>query len=161
MDVTYVSRLNDYNRKKANVSSHWTPSCRMEEETICHLFSPTYSICYLLLLLESHIFIGRKYRFLSFKNLLNEISKIKNLERRVVVKNRNKCKNLGRNDTEYKIKYPFLRTLEESRADGIKGLGGIVGSFYFIFIHFISLNMYVCVYVMHLNIYYVYIYVFM
>ena len=42
--------------------------------------------------LKSQRFIGRKYRFLSFKKFWNEISKIKNLERRVVVNNRNKCK---------------------------------------------------------------------
>ena len=44
---------------------------------------------HIILLLKSQRFIGRKYRFLSFKNFLNEISKIKNLERRVVVNNRN------------------------------------------------------------------------
>ena len=45
-----------------------------------------------MLLLKSQRFIGRKYRFLSFKKILNEICKIKNLERRVVVNNRNKRK---------------------------------------------------------------------
>ena len=45
----------------------------------------------LLVLLKLHIYNTRKYRFLSFNSLLNEISKINNLERRVVVNNWNKC----------------------------------------------------------------------
>ena len=43
-----------------------------------------------LLLLKLHIFIRRKCGFLSFKNFLNEIDKIKNLEREVAVNSLNK-----------------------------------------------------------------------
>ena len=45
----------------------------------------------ILLLLELHIYNARKCGFLSFNNFLNEISKIKNLKRKVAVNNRNKC----------------------------------------------------------------------
>ena len=45
---------------------------------------------HVLLLLKLHIFIGRKYGFLSFNNFLNEIDKTKNLERGVAVNTRNK-----------------------------------------------------------------------
>ena len=38
-----------------------------------------------------HIYNARKYGFLSFDNFLYEISKIKNLEKRVAVNNWNKC----------------------------------------------------------------------
>ena len=65
---------------------------------------------HILLLLKLHIYNTRKYGFLSFNNFLNEISRIKNLERRLAVK-RNKCERLERNGTEWKIKY--LRTNRE------------------------------------------------
>ena len=39
---------------------------------------------------SNHIYNARKYRFLSFNNFLNEVSKIKNLEKRVAGNNRNK-----------------------------------------------------------------------
>ena len=44
-----------------------------------------------LLLLKLHIYNARKYGFLSFNNFLNKISKIKNLEKRAAVNDRNKC----------------------------------------------------------------------
>ena len=46
---------------------------------------------HILLLLKLHIYNTRKYALLSFNNFLNEISKIKNLERIGAVNNRNKC----------------------------------------------------------------------
>ena len=46
---------------------------------------------HILLLLKLHICNTRNYDFLFFNNFLNEISKIKNLERRVAVNNQNKC----------------------------------------------------------------------
>ena len=46
---------------------------------------------HILLLLKLHICNNRKYGFLFVNNFLNEISKIKNLERRVAVNNQNKC----------------------------------------------------------------------
>ena len=45
----------------------------------------------MLILLKLHIYNTRKYRFLSFNSFLNEIIKIKNLERTVAVSNANKC----------------------------------------------------------------------
>ena len=46
---------------------------------------------HILLLFKLHIYNARKYGFLSFNNFLYEISKIKNLEKRGAVNNRNKC----------------------------------------------------------------------
>ena len=46
---------------------------------------------HILILLKLHICNARKCVFLSFNIFLNEISKIKNLERRVAVYNWNKC----------------------------------------------------------------------
>ena len=46
---------------------------------------------HILLLFKLHIYNPRKYGFLSFNNFLNDISKIKNLEKRVAVNNWNKC----------------------------------------------------------------------
>ena len=43
------------------------------------------------LLFRLHIYNAGKCRFLSFNNFLIEISKIKNLEKRVAVDNHNKC----------------------------------------------------------------------
>ena len=40
---------------------------------------------------SNFIYNARKHRFLSFNNFLNEVSKIKNLEKRVAGNNRNKC----------------------------------------------------------------------
>ena len=45
---------------------------------------------HIILLLKLCIYNTRKYGFLSLNNFLNEISKFKNLERRVAVNNRNK-----------------------------------------------------------------------
>ena len=45
---------------------------------------------HILLLLKLHMYNTRKYRFLSFNNFLNELSQMKNLERRVAINNRNK-----------------------------------------------------------------------
>ena len=46
---------------------------------------------HILLLLKLHIYNTRKYGFLSFNNFVNEISKIKNLERRIAVNKWNIC----------------------------------------------------------------------
>ena len=46
---------------------------------------------HILLSFKLYIYNARKHRFLSFNNLLNEVSKIKNLEKRVAANNRNKC----------------------------------------------------------------------
>ena len=46
---------------------------------------------HILLLFNLYIYNARKHRFLSFNNFLNEVSKIKNLEKRVAGNNRNKC----------------------------------------------------------------------
>ena len=46
---------------------------------------------HILLLFKLYIYNARKHGFLSFNNFLNEISKIKNLEKRVAANNRNKC----------------------------------------------------------------------
>ena len=45
---------------------------------------------HILLLFKLYIYNSRKHGFLSFNNFLNEISKIKNLEKRVVADNWNK-----------------------------------------------------------------------
>ena len=46
---------------------------------------------HILLSLKLHICNARKYVFFSFNNLVNEISKSQNFERRVAVNNQNKC----------------------------------------------------------------------
>ena len=46
---------------------------------------------HILLLFKLYIYNARKHGFLSFNNFLNEISKIKNLEKRAAANNRNKC----------------------------------------------------------------------
>ena len=46
---------------------------------------------HILLLFKLHIYNARKHGFLSFNNFLNEISKIKNLEKRVAANSQNKC----------------------------------------------------------------------
>ena len=45
----------------------------------------------ILLLLKSHVCNARKYGFLPLNKFFNEFCKIKNLEKRAVVNNRNKC----------------------------------------------------------------------
>ena len=45
----------------------------------------------ILLLFKLCIYNARKHGLLSFNNFLNEISKIKSLEKRVAANNRNKC----------------------------------------------------------------------
>ena len=66
--------------------------------TDCHFFgfhnidNDTFPIQnHILLLLKLHIYNTRKYGFLSFNNFVNEISKIKNLERRIAVNKWNIC----------------------------------------------------------------------
>ena len=49
---------------------------------------------HILLLLKLHIYDTRKYGVLSFKNFLNKIRRIKNLERRIAVNSRNKCERM-------------------------------------------------------------------
>ena len=44
-----------------------------------------------MLLFKLHIYNARKHGFLSFNNFLNEVSKIKNLEKRVAGNDQNKC----------------------------------------------------------------------
>ena len=46
---------------------------------------------HILLLFKLYIYNARKHGLLSFNNFLNEISKIKSLEKRVAANNRNKC----------------------------------------------------------------------
>ena len=46
---------------------------------------------HILLLFKLHITNAREHGFLSSNNFLNEISNIKNLEKRVAANNRNKC----------------------------------------------------------------------
>ena len=46
---------------------------------------------HILLWFKLHIYNARKYGFLSFNNFLNEINKIKHLEKRVAANNWNKC----------------------------------------------------------------------
>ena len=46
---------------------------------------------HILLLFKLYICNARKHRFLSFNNFLNEVSKIKNLEKIVAANNWNKC----------------------------------------------------------------------
>ena len=46
---------------------------------------------HILVLFKLHIYNARKHGFLSSNNFLNEISKIKNLEKRVAANNRDKC----------------------------------------------------------------------
>ena len=46
---------------------------------------------HILLLFKLYIYNARKHGFLSFNNFLNEVSKIKTLEKRVAENNRNKC----------------------------------------------------------------------
>ena len=45
----------------------------------------------ILLLLKLHVYNARKYGLLPLNKFLNEISKIKNLEKRAAANNRNKC----------------------------------------------------------------------
>ena len=92
--------LHSYTRYEESSSGlfHWPFTFFTVNTTSCHfrfhnIDDETFLIQnHIILLLKSQRFIGRKYRFLSFKKILNEICKIKNLERRVVVNNRNKCK---------------------------------------------------------------------
>ena len=46
---------------------------------------------HVLILFKLYIYNARKHEFLSFNNFLNEVSKIKKLEKRVAGNNRNKC----------------------------------------------------------------------
>ena len=46
---------------------------------------------HILLLFKLNIYNTRKAGFLYFNNFLNEVSKIKNLEKRIAANNRNKC----------------------------------------------------------------------
>ena len=46
---------------------------------------------HILLLFKLYIFKARKHKLLSFNNFLNEVSKIKNSQKRVAGNNRNKC----------------------------------------------------------------------
>ena len=91
---------------------------------------------HILPFLKSHIFIGKKYGLLSFNNFLNEISKIRNLERRVAANNRNKCKIFRKKSHRIENEVPSLKNPgRDSRAGEIKDfVGGIVGFFYFFFI---------------------------
>ena len=92
--------LHSYTRYEESSSGlfHWPFTFFTVNTTSCHfrfhnIDDETFLIQnHIILLLKSQRFIGRKYRFLSFKKILNEICKIKNLERRVVVNNRNKRK---------------------------------------------------------------------
>ena len=51
----------------------------------------------ILLLLKLHLYNAIKDGFFSFSNFLNEINKIKNLERKVAVNNQNKCERFRKN----------------------------------------------------------------
>ena len=59
-----------------------------------------------LLLLKLPLYNARKYGFLCFKYFLNEISKIKNFERRVAVNNRNKYERFRKKWHRIKNKVP-------------------------------------------------------
>ena len=53
-----------------------------------------------------YIYNTRKYGFLSFKNFLNEISQIKNLERRIAVNKWNKYERFRKKQHEIEDKVP-------------------------------------------------------
>ena len=84
---------------------------------------------HILPLLKLHIYNARKYRFLSFNNFLNEISEIKNIEKRVARNNRSKCERFRKkwHRIENKIPYDLITnkqkksTLYESREGGRVG----------------------------------------
>ena len=63
---------------------------------------------HILLLFKLHIYNARKHRFLSFNNFLNEISKIKNLGKRVAANNRIKCERFRKK--WHRIEKKYLRT---------------------------------------------------
>ena len=84
---------------------------------------------HILPVLKLHIYNARKYSVLSFNNVLNEISEIKNIERGVARNNRNKCERFRKkwHRVENKIPYDLIRnkqkksTLYESREEGPVG----------------------------------------
>ena len=61
---------------------------------------------HILFSLKLHICNARKYGFLSFRNFLDKISKIGNLEKIEAVNNRNKCKRFRKKWHRIKIKVP-------------------------------------------------------
>ena len=61
---------------------------------------------HILLLLRLYTYNVGKYGFLSFNNFLNEISIIKNLERRVTLNNRNKCERFRKKCNRIENKAP-------------------------------------------------------
>ena len=75
---------------------HWLFTFFAVNITDCHFIfhnidNETFLIqSYISLLLKLHTYDARKYRFVSFKSFLNEIIKIKDLERRIAVNNWNK-----------------------------------------------------------------------
>ena len=102
---------------------------------------------HILLLLKIRIYNAKKRGFLSFINFLNEISKIKNLERRVTVNNWNKFERVRKKQhivgnkvitqdlVVNKKKKKLFMDLETEEGWG-KDLGGIVETFFFLFILF-------------------------
>ena len=72
---------------------------------------------HILLLLKLHLYITRNYVFLSHNNFLIDISKIKKLERRVAVNNRNKCERFRKkwHRIENKIPQDLIRNKQKNQ----------------------------------------------
>ena len=72
---------------------------------------------HILLLFRLYIYIYnvRKHRFLSFNDFLNEVSKIKNLEKRVAANNWNKCEKFRKkwHRIENEVPYNLIRNKQK------------------------------------------------
>ena len=108
-----------------------------------------------------YIYNARKHRFLSFKNFLNEVSKIKKLEKRVAWNNPNKSERFRKkwHRIENEVPYNLIRNKQKIKSTSYKPTeGGCYcegdGGRSFFFIHFILLNRYMYVSM------YIYIYIF-
>ena len=62
-----------------------------------------------------YIYNVRKHRFLSFNDFLNEVSKIKNLEKRVAANNWNKCEKFRKkwHGIENEVPYNLIRNKQK------------------------------------------------
>ena len=120
-----VLLLHSYTRYMASSSGlfHWLFTFFTFNTKDCHFWfhsidNDTFFIQnHILLLLKLHLYITRNYVFLSHNNFLIDISKIKKLERRVAVSNRNKCERFRKkwHRIENKIPQDLIRNKQKNQ----------------------------------------------
>ena len=73
---------------------------------------------HILLLFKLYIYNARKHGFLSFTNFLNEVSKIKNLEKRVARNNQNKCEQFRKkwHTIENEVPWDLIRNKQKIKS---------------------------------------------